>query len=140
MAHRPAAIGPCFLHKYHERVVEVIAGAEVEQPAAVAGNRRLTRQVTLIADRLAAGRVEIGRVHDAAVVAGFAGGQLLHRFHMPPTRAVAPLTADARLKEDRLLVAGGIFGIDLNLPGVAVEAAITDRPLKTQRWILVVTR
>ena len=140
LAHGPPAACPLPLHKHHQGVVEMITGPEVIQAATITGDRRLTCEMALIADRLAACRIEVGRIDDSAVLARFPLRQLLHHLHVLPARPMAPLAADARLEKDRLVVAGRIFRIHRHLPGMAVEAAIADGPLKTQRRVLVVAR
>ena len=132
--------GALVVDEDEERIVEVIAGAEVVEPAAKAGDRRLATEMALVADRVAAPWFEVDRIDDSQVGGGRPGSKSGHRRHVLPAGAVAALAADRGLCEDPRRIPGAAVGLMFDKPRMAMEATVADRPLEPQPPVVLIAR
>ena len=132
--------GPLVVDEHEECVVEEIAGAEVVEPAAKAGDRRLATEMALVADRFAAPRFEVDRIDDSQVGGGHPGGKSGHRRHVLPAGPMAALAADRRLRENPRRIPPAAVGGVLHEPRMTMEATVPDRPLEAQPPVVLIAR
>ena len=121
-----------------ERVIEVVARAEVVEAPAETGERRLAAEVALIADRLPPPRLQVDRVDDLQIVGLRTGRQRRHLRHMVGAWAVAALAADRRLGEDPRRIPLRAVGSVFHEPRMTVETAIPHAPFEAQPAVVFV--